>query len=147
MAIYYRLAADAVVTIHVGFMLFVVLGQLAILVGILCKWQWIRNFYFRVLHLSAIGFVVAETVCGVTCPLTKWEQQLRTWGGNESYSGDFIPNLLHDFLFVEFEPRVFTLTYLLFGGVVLLTFVFAPPRLPRRRATATAAATAITDSR
>jgi hypothetical protein len=133
MALFYRFCADAIVTVHLAFMLFVVVGQLAILVGILRKWQWVRNFAFRVLHLAAIGVVVAETVCGVTCPLTTWEQQLRTLAGNETYTGDFIPNLLHDLLFVEAHPWVLGTLYVLFGAVVLATFVFAPPRLPKRR--------------
>ena len=132
MALVYRIAADAIVTVHLAFMLFVVVGQLLILVGVLRKWQWIRNFTFRALHFGAIAFVVAETLCGVTCPLTAWERQLRNLAGGETYSGDFIPNLLHDLLFIEAAPWVFTLLYVAFGAVVLLTFVFAPPRLPAR---------------
>jgi hypothetical protein len=92
MGLLYRIAADAVVTLHVGFVLFVVLGQLAILVGMLRNWQWVRNFAFRTLHLFAISVVVAESLCGITCPLTNWEQQLRQLAGNQTYSGDFIPN-------------------------------------------------------
>lgn len=143
MSLLYRIAADAVVTLHVGFVLFVVLGQLAILVGILRKRPWVRNFTFRASHLLAISIVVAESFCGITCPLTTWEQQLRQLAGNETYSGDFIPNLLHDLLFVNAETWVFTMLYAAFGGIVLLTFIFCPPRLPGRAAPTQA----VTDSR
>lgn len=142
MGMFYRLAADAVVAIHLAFMLFVVVGELLILCGILRKWQWVRNFTFRSLHFVAIAVVVAESLCGVTCPLTVWEQNLRRLAGNESYTGDFIPNLMHDLLFIEAAPWVFTLLYAAFGIVVLLTLVFAPPRRPRWLAPR-----AVTDSR
>ena len=132
MPLLYRVAADAIVTVHFAFVMFVVLGELAILFGILRRWQWIRNFAFRALHLGAIGFVVAETLWGVTCPLTVWERQLRTSGGGESYSGDFIPTLLHNWLFFDAEPWVFTVVYVVFGVVVLATFFIAPPRWPWR---------------
>ncbi|MEX2286241.1 MAG: DUF2784 domain-containing protein [Planctomycetaceae bacterium] len=128
----YRIAADAMVMAHFAFVMFVVFGELAILVGILRNWQWVRGFVFRALHLAAIGVVVAEVLCGVMCPLTTWEQQLRAMGGRESYTGDFIPNLLHDWLFVSAEPWVFTLVYVLFGALVIATFFIAPPRWRRQ---------------
>lgn len=124
----YRIAADAVVTIHFAFVSFVLFGQIAIFIGLLAKWDWIRNFKFRLLHLLCILLVVAESVGGVTCPLTTWEHNLRLKAGQSTYAGDFIPNLLHDLMFFEAKPWVFTTIYVLFGLMVLLTFIFAPPR-------------------
>jgi hypothetical protein len=37
-----------------------------------CPAAWFRN-----LHLAAIAFVVAESILGVVCPLTAWEDALR----------------------------------------------------------------------
>jgi len=128
MALAYRILADIVVVVHAGYVGFVLFGQLAILIGILARWSWVRNFTFRIVHLAAIGFVVLEAWWGVTCPLTTWEQQLREAAGEKSYTGDFIAAWVHDLLFYEAEPWVFTLCYSLFGGLVLLTFFIAPPR-------------------
>jgi len=130
MQFFYRILADVVVATHFALMLFIVLGQLAVLVGIVRKWRWTRNFTFRALHLLTIAIVVAEEYLEITCPLTDWERQLRGLGGQTTYSGDFIPNLLHDLLFFDFEPWVFTVCYSLFGATVLLAFIFAPPRWP-----------------
>jgi hypothetical protein len=93
-----------------------------------CRWRWVRNFWFRSLHLLAILVVAAEAVCGITCPLTTWEQQLRTRAGETAYRGDFIADWVHRLLFFDFEPWVFTLGYVLFGLAVLTTFILAPPR-------------------
>jgi hypothetical protein len=128
MPVLYRLAADAIVILHFGYVAFVVVGQVLILLGILRKWDWIRNMRFRGLHLAAILIVVAEALIGMACPLTTLEQHLRTQAGDSTYRGDFIGNLVHDWLFYDFDPWVFTVAYALFGLLVLGTFLLAPPR-------------------
>ena len=55
---FYRLLADFVVAIHFGYVLFVLVGMLLILVGIVLKWKWVRNFWFRMVHFLAIAIVV-----------------------------------------------------------------------------------------
>ncbi len=124
---FYRLAADLMVVVHLTFVAFVVFGQLAILIGILRGWPWVRGLKFRMLHLLAIAVVVVQSLLGTTCPLTTWEKQLRRLGGQESYPGDFLARWAHDLLFFDAEPSVFALIYTLFGLLVLLTFLFAPP--------------------
>ena len=131
MATLYRLTADLVVVVHFAFVAFVVFGLLLTLVGGVRRWEWVRNAWFRVTHLVAIGFVVAESLCGVTCPLTVWEQRLRVLAGQTSYRGDFIATWVHDLMFFDAEPWVFTLCYCSFGAAVVLSWVLVPPR--RRR--------------
>lgn len=133
MATFYRLAAHAVVLAHFSYVAFVVVGLLAILLGLVCRWDWVRNVWFRGLHLLAILIVAAEAICGITCPLTTWEQHLRALAGNTAYQGDFIADWTHRLLFYEFPSWVFTLAYVLFGLIVLGTFVLAPPRWIRRK--------------
>ena len=128
MQLAYRVAADAVLVFHISYVAFVLVGFLLTVVGILARWQWIRNFWFRSLHLAAILLVVAESLLGIICPLTMWESELRQLAGQTAYRGDFIATWLHDLLFIDAEPWVFTLCYTLFGLAVLATFVLAPPR-------------------
>ena len=132
MQLFYRLAADGVVILHCVYVSFVIFGQIAILAGWALHWKWTRNITFRVLHLLAIAFVVGEALCGIPCPLTTWEQSLRNLAGDRSYQGDFLANWVHEILFYEGEPWVFTVCYSLFGLLVLLTFLFYPPRRQRR---------------
>lgn len=124
----FRLAADAIVTIHVAYVAFVVLGLAAIWWGIARQRPWARNPLLRYLHLTMILIVVAEAWAGITCPLTTWEQWLRDHSGGSSYRGDFIATCLHDLLFIDAPPWAFTVAYSLFGLLVLGTFVVAPPR-------------------
>ena len=132
----YLMAADAVVLLHGLYALTVVLGLILILVGWLRHWHWVRNFWLRIVHLGMILVVVCESWCGVTCPLTTWEHQLRAAAGESSYQGDFIAHLVHQTLFAygDLAPWVFTVVYTLFGGAVLATLYLVPPILrPRAR--------------
>jgi polyferredoxin len=123
-----RILADLTVILHFAYVMFVLLGLLLTLLGWVLNWGWVRNRWFRGIHLSMILIVVIEAWIGLTCPLTTWEQELRSAGGQETYQGDFIANWAHDALFFQAEPWVFTVCYTLFGGLVLATLVFVPPR-------------------
>ena len=133
MQLFYRILADIVVVVHAAYVLFVILGLLAILIGWLRRWQWVRNPWFRLVHLAMISIVVVQALLGIMCPLTIWEQDLRKLAGQETYQGAFVANFVHDVLFFDDVPAwVFTLCYSVFGLIVLATFVLAPPRLGRR---------------
>jgi hypothetical protein len=126
-----RVLADLIVVFHASYVSFIVLGLAAILLGIAFRWQWVRNIWFRSLHLAAIGIVVAESAFGIACPLTVWERQLREAAGQTSYTGDFVGYWAHQLIFYRAEPWVFTVIYVVFGGAVLAAFILAPPRWSR----------------
>jgi polyferredoxin len=128
MELLYRILADVVVVLHAGVVLFVVLGLAAVLVGGLREWGWVRNAWFRTTHLLTILVIVVQAWCGVLCPLTIWEQQLRRAAGQQTYQGAFIANLVHDLLFVEAPAWVLTALYTAFGAVVLVSLLLVPPR-------------------
>src|SRR2546428_9579194 len=87
--------ADAVLLVHILFVLFVVGGFALILAGA-GRWGWVRNRAFRIAHLAAIVFVAIETLLGFTCPLTLWEDVLRTTGrGERSFIGRWLAWLLY----------------------------------------------------
>jgi hypothetical protein len=128
-----RVLADLVVVIHAAFVAFVVFGMTAIVLGLVLGWPWVRNFWFRSLHLAAIAVAAGHAMAGVKCPLTILENRLRTLGGQEPYPGAFIGYWAHRFIFFRGEPWMFTLAYTVFGLTVLAAFLLGPPRLPRRR--------------
>lgn len=81
---FYKLAADAVVLLHLGFVLFVVTGGLLV-----CKWRWIA-----LLHLPAVIWAVLLEFYGWLCPLTPLELSLRAAGGQAGYSGGFVEHYI-----------------------------------------------------
>ncbi len=141
----YRLAADAMLFVHLAFVAFVVISFLLTAVGLLRRWNWVRNFWFRAGHLLAIAIVVIESWMDQTCPLTMWENELRMRGGDATYPGDFLVYWAARLLYYQAEPWVFTVCYSVFGGAVALTWLLGPPRWPwssQRRATPSTAAAA-----
>src|SRR5262249_11268514 len=70
MTMVYGLLADLIVAIHVGYVGVVVFGLLAILIGGPLGWRWVRNPWFRVIHLLMILIVATEAIWDITCPLT-----------------------------------------------------------------------------
>ncbi len=138
MSTLYRLLADLTMGIHLAYVTFVVAGLVLILVGLVRKWHWVRNFWFRMVHFLTIAVVVAESLGGITCPLTTWENQLRVAAGDPKQPGSFIGRLVHDVMFMDLlpfklPPWAFTTTYCVFGAAVLLTLILAPPRWPGSR--------------
>ncbi|MGD0382372.1 MAG: DUF2784 domain-containing protein [Thermoguttaceae bacterium] len=127
---FYRILADLVLVIHLAYAGFIVLGMAAILLGIVLKWQWVRNFWFRLIHLSMIAIVVEESILGVICPLTDWEDQLREKAGETVQQGSFIARLIHKFMFYEVPPATIITAYCVFFLAMLLVFILAPPRWP-----------------
>jgi len=128
-----KLLADFIVVCHAAYFSFVVFGLVLILLGIALRWGWVRNFWFRALHLTMIGIVVLEALIGMTCPLTSWEKRLRDLAGEGSYTGDFIGYWAHRLIFYDFKPWVLDVLQVSFGLAVLAAFVLAPPRWPRRK--------------
>lgn len=124
----YAILADVIVAIHVVYVSFVVLGQVAILAGIALGWQWVRNFWFRLAHVLAITLVALEAIAEVSCPLTVWEHDLRVAAGQDVTGETFIGRMLHALIFYDFPTWVFTTIYIGFALVVVATFVLAPPR-------------------
>lgn len=129
----YQFLADAVVVFHALFVGFVVFGQLYILVGLWRRWPAVRNFWFRLIHLSMIGVVALEAVFGIVCPLTSLENHLRQLAGQQVQEGSFMGRLAHNILFYDAPQWIFSVLHCVFALVVVLTFVLAPPRWPFHR--------------
>ncbi len=123
----YLLAADAVLLLHVLFVVFVVVGLLLILAGRLLSWDWVRNWWFRVIHVAAIGVVVLQSWLGVICPLTKLEMYLRGKAGEATYAGGFVSHWLEAILYYRAPAWVFAVVYTAFAIVVVWSWVWVRP--------------------
>lgn len=115
----YSLLADTILVIHFAFVIFVVLGFILILLGLIARWSWVHNRKFRIAHLAAIGFVVVQAWFSQLCPLTLWENELRSRAGQPAYTETFIEHWLHKVLFFDAEPWIFTTIYTGFGILVI----------------------------
>jgi len=115
--------ADAILVLHFAIVLFITAGLPLIFIGAARGWRWVRNLQFRVVHIGAIVFVAGESVIGMDCPLTAWEDALR---GRASGPG-FIERWVHTVMFYDLPSWVFTVGYVGFAGLVIAAWLFVPP--------------------
>ena len=117
----YRALADLVLLLHLGFVLFVVLGGLLVLRR--AKWAWA--------HLPCAAWGVLIEFAGWICPLTPLEVHLRVRGGEAGYTGDFIGHYVTALLYPQGLTRgvqVVLGSFALLVNVAVYTWV-----LSRRR--------------
>jgi hypothetical protein len=118
------LLADALLVVHFLIAGFIVGGLILVWIGALAGWAWVRNRWFRYLHLAAIVFVAAEALFGYACPLTIWEDLLRGSARPESFVGRWVYRLLY----FNAPEWVFTAAYCAWAAASLATLRFVPPR-------------------
>lgn len=102
-----RLAADALVLLHLAFILLVLFGGLLVL-------MW-RPALF--IHLPAMAWGLAVECLHLGCPLTAWENRLRAAAGQAGYPGGFIEHYIWPLIYpAGLTPQI----QLLLGMFVLL---------------------------
>jgi hypothetical protein len=121
-------AADALLVLHFAIVVFVVGGLILTWIGAALGWRWVRNPWFRYLHLGAIGLVALEAVIGMTCPLTEWEDALRGGARPESFIGRWVQRLLY----YRAPDWIFTTLYLAWAAATLATLRLVPPHATKR---------------
>jgi len=87
----YRLLADLVLVVHAAFVVFVVLGGLAVL-------RWPRLAW---IHLPAAIWGAGIEFAGGICPLTPLENHWRRLAGEQGYPGGFVEHYLMAALYPE----------------------------------------------
>ncbi|MBS7660928.1 DUF2784 domain-containing protein [Pseudomonas lalucatii] len=101
-----RFAADAVLVLHLLFILFVLLGGLLVLRWPALAW----------LHLPAALWGAVVELFRLQCPLTPLENALRRAAGERGYSGGFVEHYL---LPIVYPAGLTPAIQLLLGGLVL----------------------------
>jgi polyferredoxin len=118
------LVADALLVFHFCIAAFVVAGLILVWIGAALRWRWVRNPWFRYLHLAAILFVAAQALLGMACPLTVWEDALRGGASAESFVGRWVRRLL----FYQGPEWIFTVAYAAWAAATAATLALVPPR-------------------
>ncbi len=106
----FRLSADAVLLVHLAFILFVLVGA-----AIAARWRWIL-----VVHLPAAAWGFFVELTGRICPLTYLENYLRIKAGQSGYTESFIEHYLLAIIYPAGLTRGIQLTL---AGVVVIVNV------------------------
>ena len=81
---FFRMAADGVLLLHLAFIGFALLGGL-----LAVRWRWMP-----LVHLPAVAWAFSVELTGRSCPLTSIENTLRLSAGQSGYAESFVEHYL-----------------------------------------------------
>ncbi len=122
----YNTLADFILLVHVLFAAYNVLGLALIWCGAIVGWGFVRGRWFRGTHLAAMGVVVAESLLGMVCPLTRWESRLRLLSGDGEYEKSFMHHWAEKLFYYDVPLQTFTVIYVAFFVAMLATLWLVP---------------------
>ena len=102
---------------------FVALGLVVIPFGFKFGWSWVRNRRLRISHAAVMGFVTAETIVGLNCPLTILEHNLRGDSPTQSFVGHWVGRILY----WDLPHEIFIALYFLCFVWVMVLWKRFPP--------------------
>lgn len=121
----FRLAANAILLLHLAFILFALLGA-----AIAVRWRWVL-----IVHLPAAAWGFFVELTGRVCPLTYLENYLRVKAGQSGYTESFIEHYLMAIIY----PAGLTggIQFVLAGVVVVINaaiygWIFYPRRVSHK---------------
>ena len=113
-----RLAADALVLLHLAFILLVLFGGLLVL-----RWR-----PALLVHLPALAWGLAVEGLHLECPLTDWENRMRFAAGDAGYHGGFVEHYIWPLIYpAGLTPQIQSALALLIAffnfGIYSLLFI------------------------
>ena len=115
----YLVAANAIALIHLAFIIFVVMGGIAVL-----RWPWLMW-----IHLPAAIWGVMIEFAGWYCPLTTSENALLRRAGEAGYSNGFLEHYIFSIIYPTGLTRGMQVAL---GVLVLMINVAVYARLAQR---------------
>lgn len=118
------LFADLILVAHFAIAFFITAGFVLVPIGAAAGWRWVRARRLRWLHAGAIVFVALESLAGIACPLTVWEDLLR---GAAPTDAGFVERWVGSLLYWDLPVEVFTTLYAALALLAMAYWRWFPP--------------------
>ena len=115
--------SEIVLLFHFCIFLFMILSFFLIPIGYYQKWTWVKNKYYRSIHLVLMGIIFMETILGFMCPLTILENFLR----NDTEINNKITHIIHQIMYWDLPSYQFIILYLLSLLYLIFLWCFFKP--------------------
>jgi Protein of Unknown function (DUF2784) len=122
------LLAGLVLGVHVGVILFNLFGLVAVPVGAWRGWGFVRIFWWRALHLAALGVVALQALLGRACFLTNWQDSLLQDAGETGPGVPLIQRWVNQVIFWPLPIWFFAMLYVAVLIYAILLWRLVPPR-------------------
>jgi len=124
---FYQILADLIMVIHLTWILFMLWGFVLTIRGFFYP-KFFDRWLFRTAHLLGILFVVTLEILGKYCPLTLWENALRSHYNPETdYPGSFIIKQIEQLIYPDVPPLVVIIPTVLIAAFTLAAYILKPP--------------------
>lgn len=123
----YKILADLVVFVHFLWIVFMLLGFILTVRGFFYK-SFFDRWIFRTIHVMGIAYVSTLAAVGKYCPLTLWENTLRSqYDPSLVYPGSFMINYIERFIYPGINPLFIRIPTTFIAVFTLVVFIIKPP--------------------
>jgi hypothetical protein len=122
--------AESILAAHITIILFNVFGLIAVPLGGICGWRFVRVRWWRVLHLVLLGTVALQAIVGRACILTLWQAAAAEGAVSPT---PLIMGWVNRLISWPLPIWVFAALYILVFGYALALLWLVPPRATASR--------------
>jgi len=124
----YKILADTIVVVHFGWILFMLIGFILTLYGLLFWKEFFNKWLIRTLHLIGIVYVSTLYIMGKDCPLTVLENILRAKSGSSlTYPGSFMIHYVRELVYPNVNLSLVIIPTAFIAIFTMAIFITKPP--------------------
>jgi len=116
--------ADTILAAHLAIILFNVFGLVAVPIGALRDWRFVRVRWWRILHILLLAAVAVQAVAGRACILTVWQAAL---AGSTARPAPLIMSWVDRLIYWRLPIWAFAVLYVVVFGYALALLWLVPP--------------------
>jgi hypothetical protein len=120
------MAVLSILVFHLAIIAFNVAGCVLVPIGAWRRWRWVRDFWFRVAHLTSLAVVALQAVLGRACFLTIWQGDL----SGVVQTQPLIAGWIERMIYWPLPLWVFAVAYVVVFAYVIALWIIVRPVLP-----------------
>lgn len=118
------MAALSILVVHLAIIAFNIAGCVLIPIGAWRGWRWVREFWWRLVHVASLAAVAAQALLGRACFLTIWQGDL----AGASPARPLIAGWMERLIYLPLPLWVFAIAYAVVFAYVIALWIWVRPR-------------------
>lgn len=123
------MAALSILVLHLAVIAFNVAGCVLVPIGAWLRWRWVREFWWRLVHLFSLAVVAVQALVGRACFLTI----LQADASGASHVQPMIAHWIESVIYLPLPLWAFAIAYVVVFAWVVALWIVVRPRLPWRK--------------
>ncbi|HEX5354310.1 MAG TPA: DUF2784 family protein [Rhodanobacteraceae bacterium] len=119
----------SILVLHLAIIAFNIAGCVLIPIGAWQHWRWVREFWWRLIHLLSLAAVALQALAGRACFLTIWQGDV----SGTPHAQPLIASWIDRLIYWPLPLWVFAIAYVVVFAYVIALWLCVRPRMPWRR--------------